>query len=191
MNYIEELKQFQPTCDQEKSDQEIMLEYIHAFGDEVLTRQCRIGHFTASSMILNSDCTKVLMAYHNIYNSWSWTGGHADGESDMLEVALREAKEETGVHNLSLLTDRLIAIDILPVWGHIKKGSYVSAHMHLNYTYLFQADEKEMLHIKEDENSGVMWIDIAKLDDFVREPDMLPVYRKILGKVNSTMIDEN
>lgn len=45
------------------------------------------------------------MAYHNIYKSWAWTGGHSDGDSDLLNVALKEAKEETGLENLKVLSD--------------------------------------------------------------------------------------
>lgn len=180
MNYIEELKQYIPINEQEETDKAVMLKMIELFGDQVLTRECELGHMSASSMILNEDCTKVLMVYHNIYQSWSWTGGHADGEKDMLALALREAKEETGVQNLTVLKDSLWAVDILAVWGHTKRGKYVNSHTHWNYTYLFQANENEELHIKEDENSGVMWIPIQDLEKVVREPEMMPVYHKLL-----------
>ena len=56
-----------------------------------------MAHMTASSWIVNEDYTKVLMIYHNIYNSWAWTGGHADGDEDLLHVAVKEAREETGL----------------------------------------------------------------------------------------------
>lgn len=180
MNYREELAIFKPTCDQEISDKAIMLKAIDEVKDAILTRNCKLAHVTASSMILNKEHTKVLMVYHNIYQSWSWTGGHADGDIDMQEVAIKEAKEETGITHLTPLYKGLYAIDILPVWGHIKKGSYVSAHLHLNYTYLFVADESEGLQHKADENSAVKWISIHELDEVVREEDMKPVYLKML-----------
>lgn len=180
MHYLQEIKAFVPTCDQEAGDQEIILEYISKYPKTILTRDCKLAHLTASSMIFNPDRDKVLMVYHNIYHSWSWTGGHADGEEEMLGVAIREAREETGVRHLRPLSEKLFALDVLPVWGHWKRGCYVSAHMHLNFTYLLEAKETEALIKKEDENSGVLWIPISRLSEYVTEPDMLPVYEKMI-----------
>lgn len=180
MNYKEELLNYRPFNEQEFKDKELMLKYIELFDDHILNRECEFAHFSASSMILNEDHTKVLMVWHNLFNSWSWTGGHADGEMDMLQTAMREAQEETGVDRLRLLKEGLYAIDILPVWGHFKHGQYVSTHLHLNFTYLFEASEASPLRIKTDENSAVQWFYLTELKDKVREAEMLPVYQKIL-----------
>ena len=64
--------------------------------DKILTRDNKCYHFTSSAWVVSPDFKKVLMVYHNIYNSWSWMGGHADGESDLLKVAIKEVKEESG-----------------------------------------------------------------------------------------------
>ena len=89
MNLKEQIKNYIPYNEQEKNDKEMMLKYIDTFED-VLTRENRMCHFTASNWIVNKERTKVLMIYHNIYKSWAWTGGHADGDSDLLHVALKE-----------------------------------------------------------------------------------------------------
>lgn len=185
MNYIEELKQYHPRSEQEAADREMILRYIEAFPDTILTRENGFAHMTGSSMIFNRERDKVLMAYHNIYRSWSWTGGHADGEEDMLLVAEKEAKEETGVETLRILGKKaedgfLSAVDVLPVWGHVKRGRYVTSHLHLNLSYLFEAEEKEILHIKEDENSQVAWLPVSEIKTKVTEPDMIPVYEKLI-----------
>jgi 8-oxo-dGTP pyrophosphatase MutT (NUDIX family) len=125
------------------------------------------------------------MIHHNIYNSWAWTGGHADGEEDLLAVAIREASEETGIKNITPITSKMFSIDILPVLGHIKKGQYVSAHLHLNVTYLLQADDKELLRVKEDENSAVKWISIDEVVEYSSEPHMKKVYDKLVGKIKA------
>lgn len=186
MNYIEELKNYHPRNEQETADKEMILAYIKIFPDTILTRENRFAHITAASMIFNPTRDKVLMIYHNIYRSWSWTGGHADGDSDMLFVAMKEAKEETGIQNLKMIyaepdKNPMAAVDVLPVWGHIKRGAYVSSHLHLNYSYLFETDEGEALHIKEDENSQVGWIPIIEIREKVTEPDMIPVYEKLIA----------
>ena len=71
------------------------------------------------------------MLYHNIYQSWSWSGGHADGEGDLLSVAMKEVKEESGLLSLKPLLDMPLSIEILGVQPHYKKQKYVSAHLHL------------------------------------------------------------
>lgn len=120
------------------------------------------------------------MVYHNIYQSWAWTGGHVDGEHDLYEVALREAQEETGITNFTAFSKDIISLEILTVYGHLKNGVYISRHLHLNVTYVFIADEKDKTRIKADENSGVMWIKEKELEKFCTEPEMIDVYRKII-----------
>lgn len=99
MGLRDEIEKYIPKNEQEKADKSLMLEFIDTF-DDVLTRKNRMGHFTASSWIVNKQRTKVLMIYHNIYDSWAWTGGHCDGDSDLLHVALKEVEEETGLKTL-------------------------------------------------------------------------------------------
>ena len=185
MNYIEELRGYSPKNEQEAADRQMIFDYIKTFPQTILTRENKFAHITASSMIFNQKRDRVLMVYHNIFHSWSWTGGHADGDDDMCYVAEKEAKEETGIPALTLMYPEaekspMAAVDVLPVWGHVKKGKYVSPHLHLNFGYLFEAGEHETLHIKEDENSQVGWIKISEIREKVTEPDMLPVYEKLI-----------
>jgi len=72
---------------------------------------------------------------------------------------------------------------VLHVVPHIKKGKYISAHLHLSVTYLLQADEQETLVIKEDENSGVKWIPIDEINNYSNEPHMQKVYGKLIEKI--------
>lgn len=178
MNLKEQIENYKPYNEQEEKDKETMLKYINTF-DDVLTRNNEFGHFTASSWTVNKQRTKVLMIYHNIYKSWAWTGGHADGEENLLNVAIRELKEETGVKNVKVLNNDIFSLEIICVDGHVKREKYVSSHVHLNVTYLLEVDEEETLKIKEDENSAVKWVnieDVEKVTDekWVREN----IYRK-------------
>jgi len=182
MNLKKAIEEFLPINKQEIKDKEMFLYYLKNF-DDVLTRSNEIVHFTSSAFVLNKSRNKVLMIYHNIYNSWGWTGGHADGDSDLLQVALREVTEETGVNNVKPIISDIFIIDTLSVLGHEKKGKYIPAHIHLSVAYLFEADETETLLIKEDENSNVKWIPIEEVVEHSTEPHMKIVYEKIINKI--------
>ncbi len=176
------IQEYNPINAQEIADKQIMLEFIEKYND-CLLRDNKIAHFTASSWIINKEKTKSLMIYHNTYNSWAWTGGHADGMEDLAEVAMKEASEETGIKKHKLLSSNILTLEILPVQGHMKKGKYVSGHLHLNLTFLIEADESEELEICEEENSGVKWINNSDIMNIVREEEMKIVYKKILEKI--------
>ena len=184
MKIKEEIEKYIPYNEQEISDKELMLEYINTF-DDVLTRENKMCHFTASNWIVNKDRTKILMIYHKIYKSWAWTGGHADGDSDLLNVALKEAREETGLNNLKLLSDGIYGLQILTVDSHIKRGKFVSSHLHLDCCFLFEANEEDELKIKEDENSGVKWFNIDEATKITNEEKMKPIYAKLNSKIKN------
>lgn len=125
---------------------------------------------TASAWVVNPDGGKILLAYHNIYDSWAWLGGHADGEEDLLSVAIREVKEESGISHVIPLQESVFSLEVLTVDGHVKKGSYVSSHLHLNLTYLLCADEREQPVSKPDENRAVAWFAREKAIEQSSEP---------------------
>lgn len=179
-----EIEEYEPYNEQEERDKNNMLKYIDIFND-VLTRQNECAHFTSSSWVVNKERTKVLMIYHNIYQSWAWIGGHNDGEERGLDVAIREVKEETGIEHVKPVSNGLFSVNIVGVNGHVKRGKYVSSHLHLDTCYLLEADESEMLKIKEDENSGVKWVDIDKIIEETTEECMKPIYQKLIEKVKN------
>jgi len=178
----EQIEKYIPSCEQEVRDKEVILRCMDTFND-LLVRDNELCHFTASIWAVNEARTKTLMAYHNLYDSWAWTGGHADGEENLKEVALRELQEETGVKNIKLVTENILALDVLHVERHIKKGKFVPSHLHLNLTYLIEVDENDELKIKEDENQGVKWFLIDEIFNVVKEEGMKKVYSKLIEKV--------
>ena len=177
-----QIEAFQPYNEQEAADQRQILCDMDAF-PALLTRENATAHFPASCWIVNPERTKVLMAYHNLYRSWAWLGGHADGEEDLLAVALREANEESGVEAVPV-SPEIFSLEILHVAPHVKRGKFVCAHLHLNATYLLEADDRAPIRCKPDENSAVRWLDVDEVLTAVSEPYMLPVYRKLLEKTN-------
>ena len=183
MNWIEDIKNYKPYNEQEAKDKDLILKCINLH-DDILTRENTIAHITSSGYIVNKSRTKVLMIYHNIYKSWAWTGGHADGDSDLLHVAIKEAKEETGLKNVTPVMTNILGLDVLNVNGHIKKGKYVSSHLHLSVAYLLEANEEDKLIVNEEETSGVKWLPINELDIHCNEPYIInTVYSKFNKKI--------
>lgn len=179
------INNYVPFNEQEENDKKFILHQIQT-NDDLLSRENKAMHFTASNWIVNQEHTKVLMIYHKIYQSWSWCGGHADGNANLLEVAIQEMREETGVSNYKLVSDQPFSIEILTVDGHDKKGQYVSSHLHLNVTYLFEVDEEEALVLNEQETEGVQWIPLNEIENNVSEKWMLErIYKKLMYKVFS------
>lgn len=180
---ITDIEKYIPFNEQEERDKEVILNWLKKDID-VLTRNNLEAHFTSSAWVVSPDYKKVLMVYHNIYNSWSWMGGHADGESDLLKVAIKEVKEESGLKHIEVLSPDIFSLEVLCVDGHEKKGKYIPSHLHLNVTYLLMAEECDELAIKPDENSGVEWIDINYIDKRVTEEWMKKrIYFKLQQKI--------
>lgn len=179
---IRQIAAYMPFNEQEETDKALLLRFLES-GDNLTLRDSLPGHLTASAWVVSPDRQNVLMAYHNLYNSWAWLGGHADGNWNLAEVARKEALEESGIQNLRLLTPEILSLEILTVNGHEKKGSYVPCHLHLNLTYLFEADPAEKLRVKVDENSAVGWIPVAKIAEKSTEPWFVErIYSKLVQK---------
>lgn len=179
---ISQVECYIPANEQETLDRQTLLQWLRS-GHDISLRDNPVGHLTASAWVVSPDRKKVLMAYHRIYDSWAWLGGHADGDWDLRRVAEREVREESGADRLKLLSATPVSLEILTVNGHEKKGKYVPCHLHLNLTYLFEADPNQNLRCKPDENSGVAWLDMDQLAEKCSEPWFVErIYSKLVKK---------
>ena len=183
MEIYEQIKAYRPWNEQERQDQVLILDFLRKNPD-AFYRTNLLAHMTASAWVVNPQRSKVLMVYHRLYDSWSWAGGHADGEEDMLAVALREVREETGVQCLRPVTEEIYSLEVLTVDGHEKHGQYVPSHLHLNVTYLLEAEEDQPLRVCEAENSGVAWFSLADALSASTEPWFVErIYKKLNEKL--------
>ena len=183
MTLEEALERYLPWNEQEERDRAEILRRLRS-GEELYGRDNASAHLTASAWVVSPDRTQVLMAYHNLYDSWSWLGGHADGDRDLLAVALREVREESGLAEVRPVSPAIYSVEILTVDGHEKRGAYVSSHLHLNVTYLLEADPALPVWKKEDENRAVAWFGreaavAASSEPWFRER----IYRKLNDKL--------
>lgn len=183
MKIYEEIKKYKPYNEQEERDKIEILKHL-SNNKEIFSRENKAAHMTASAWVVNEKRNKILMVHHNIYNSWSWLGGHADGEKDLYSVAFKEVLEESGISEIHPISMDIFSLEILTVDGHEKNGEYVSCHLHLNTTYLFEADEESNLIIKPDENSGVKWFG---LDEGVKASSERWFRERIYSKLNKKL----
>lgn len=134
------------------------------------------GHITASSWIINREGSKVLLVQHAALKKWLQPGGHADGDENVLAVAIREANEETGLTNLTLAGPGIHDIDIHRIPE--RKDLSFPAHDHYDVRFIFRADETEELKIS-DESTDLRWIDLTTLEKFNSEISILRLRSKL------------
>jgi len=183
---LEELRAYRPYDLKEIEDQRMIVAALSA-EEDILTRDNPKHHLCASAWIVNEDRDKILLAYHKIFQSYSWLGGHCDGEWDCLRVAIKETKEESGLNRVKVLLKDIFALDVLSVPRHLKNGVEVTAHRHLNLTYLLEADENNRLWVNAAENEDVRWFEIDEYESYVKEERMLEVYRKLNRKLKEVL----
>ena len=182
MKILSQLEAFRPWNAQEEQDlAELIRRLKH--GENLFDRENTAAHLTASAWVTTPDRSRVLMAYHNLYDSWAWLGGHADGDRDLLAVALREVEEESGL-KAHPVSQEIFSVEILAVAGHEKHGVYVPSHLHLNVTFLLEADPAAPLRCKPDENRQVAWFTPEEAVAASTEPWLQErVYRKLNEKL--------
>ena len=183
---IQQIQNYIPACEQEETDKATLLSWL-ASGDDISVRDNLVGHLTASAWVVNPERTHVLMAYHKLYDSWAWLGGHADGCTDLVSVAVKEACEEAGLgaDEVHPVSREVLSLEVLPVSGHVKKGKWVPSHLHYNVTYLLEASEEAVLKVNEEENTDVAWFALEDVQRASKEPWFVEhIYSKLIAKMN-------
>ena len=180
---IRQIEAYRPFNEQEERDRETILQMLRTV-DNIFLRDNLLAHMTASAWVTDPARKQILMAYHNLYNSWAWLGGHADGNEDLLQVAVREVREESGIDRVRPVTEEIFSLEVLTVDGQKKRGVYVPSHLHLNVTYLLEADSREQVRVKADENSAVGWFSLNEAVERSTEPwFQARIYRKLNQKL--------
>ncbi len=134
------------------------------------------GHITGSSFIVSDDGQYTLLVHHAKLNRWLQPGGHADGDTNVAGVALREANEETGLKNISLLNANIFDLDI----HVIPARKDFPQHEHYDVRYLFRASLEEPIVVSE-ESHDVKWVPLSDLESYNNEPALLRMRGKFAG----------
>ena len=132
------------------------------------------GHITGSAWIVNRERSRTVLVHHAKLNKWVQPGGHADGDEDILRVALREAEEETGLKDLSS-NENIFDVDI----HLIPARKDFPEHFHYDIRFLITGDENEKIAVSE-ESHDVKWISLSELEKFTNERAVLRMKDKLL-----------
>ena len=147
-----------------------LLEHPNAFQRDHLP-----GHVTGSSWIVDPSRRFVLLVHHGTLNKWLQPGGHADGEENVLNVALREAEEETGVTRFKILQQDFFDLDIHP----IPARAGFPAHLHYDIRFLLEADRQDLLTVSE-ESHEVAWVEVGELAKLTEaNPSIMRMVEKV------------
>ncbi len=134
------------------------------------------GHITGSAWIVNEERTKVLLVHHAKLNRWLQPGGHADGEENVLNVALRESDEETGVKDFKVLQKTIFDLDI----HTIPARKDFPQHEHYDIRFLIEASDQDKVIVSE-ESHDVKWIPLKDLAAYNDEPSILRLRQKLIS----------
>lgn len=141
-------------------------------------RTCRPGHITGSAWVLSHDRSRCLLLHHGKLNRWLQPGGHADGQTDVAAVALREAQEETGLIDLELIAEPLdIDVHLIPVRLDRDGNQREDAHEHHDIRFLFIAAPDQPL-VLSDESHEVRWFSREEVVEVTDEESVLRMLRK-------------
>jgi len=141
--------------------------------DDCLHRTCVPGHLTGSAWIVDATATKTLLTHHRKLDKWLQLGGHADGDPDLLAVALREALEESGLTRLRVVSAAVFDVDrhLIPA----RKSE--PAHYHYDLRFRIEADPAEPLVVTS-ESKDLAWVDVSAVAGLNPEESMARMVRK-------------
>jgi 8-oxo-dGTP pyrophosphatase MutT (NUDIX family) len=169
---VKQLKEHHTLFQDEK---EFIPRFLSLLADALCFERTHLpGHITGSAWIVDSTRTQVLLVHHAKLNKWVQPGGHADGDENILRVALKEAEEETGIKKFNLLSDYVFDVDI----HLIPKRADFPEHFHYDVRFLLEADPNDLIQVSE-ESHDVKWIRLDELEKYNRERSLLRMKEKL------------
>ncbi len=157
----------QPGDAQEASDIQLIKQLI-AQHPNIFCPNCEAGHITASALIVDVTSLRTLLHYHKRLRRWLQVGGHADNETDIAQVALREAREETGLPDLSFFPPQGKPVPIDYDVHVIPRHDDIPQHYHLDFRYLLLTNKPDALSPCAGESRRFKWLsfnDALAFDD--------------------------
>ena len=173
-NYLlQKLRSYRPIDAHEIEMRKRIIEFVETNSD-CFERTLQTGHITASALIVNKQRTHTLLTHHHKLDKWLQLGGHSDGDTDTLNVALREAEEESGIKNIIAVSGNIFDVDVHDIPP--RKGE--PEHFHYDIRFLFEADDSQHLTITS-ESKDLAWIPLKDIERYTTEESMIRMVRKL------------
>lgn len=172
---LQQLRTYRDQWPDEVDMTDRLIDFVEAHAN-CFDRSLSMGHITGSSWLVNCTGTHVLLTHHRKLNMWLQLGGHVDGNPDVLEAAMREAREESGLQDLKPIMPQIFDIDI----HLIPERKSEPAHFHYDLRYALQTSGSEA-YVVSDESHDLAWVEIAQLNKVTHEESMLRMARKWLA----------
>ncbi len=166
------LEAHQPTDAHEARMLADIKQFVRSY-DNFHSRQQLAGHLTGSAWMISEDRSHALLTYHGKFDCWVQLGGHVEDDADMLSAALREAHEESGLENVTPLSDQIFDVDVHTIPASPKEP----AHFHYDIRFLFAADRTVPL-IVSNESKDLAWVEIDRIAELTAEESVLRMVRK-------------
>lgn len=170
----QKLAEYQPIDEQDQATLKLFQDFV-AQHPQCFDRDfCHIGHITGSAWIISTNRQKAVLLNHRKLQKWLQPGGHSDSQPNTLEVALREAQEETGLKSLTPLSENIFD---LALFTNKLLSTDRPNHTHYDVRFIFQANQQETL--KNDKDSeDIRWIHLNEIPNYNNQEDILRLIRK-------------
>lgn len=172
---LELLNRYVPEDDADARCRQRFVEFVETHPD-CFERSLAVGHITGAAWLLDPTGCKVLLTHHRKLNCWLQLGGHADGQCDVLDVAMREAQEESGIMDIEVIDTAIFDLDIHTIPRH----KDVPAHEHFDVRFLMQANCDKLT--VSDESHDLGWFDAAALSNMNLDESIMRMRRKWLQR---------
>jgi 8-oxo-dGTP pyrophosphatase MutT (NUDIX family) len=169
---LAELRAYSPD-EQHEIEMRRRMEQFVANNERCCDRSLAEGHLTASAWVLDLERASALLTYHGKLDLWVQLGGHLEDDATLLEAAWREAREESGVDEISPVNDKIFDLDI----HQIPERQGIAEHLHYDVRFLFSADRNLPLTISP-ESKNLAWVSLDKISELTREESILRMIRK-------------
>lgn len=178
---IQDLNTYATAYPQEQSVVDRFLKLLYS-NQRCFYRDCYPpGHITGSAWLTNAKGTHVLLTHHRKLNKWLQLGGHSDGNENVIEVASREALEESGIEAFALAMDSIFDVDIHTIPAH---GSEPE-HEHFDIRIALKCIGNESFTVS-DESHDLRWVDVSEMENFTTEASMLRLAKKWKNHLTTT-----
>ena len=146
--------------------------------EDCFERSLQIGHITGSAWLLNPPKTHVLLTHHKKLGQWLQLGGHSDGDPNTLQVALREAREESGINDIVPLNERIFDLDVHTIPARtLADASVEPEHLHYDVRFLLWCRSSDRITMS-DESHDLRWVTPSEIQSLTQDPSVLRLRSK-------------